>query len=155
MVKKEAILKAGKMDEDFFLYAEEIEWCSRLGKTGKMCIYGGFKVVHLVGEVITRSSGSNDSSYKNIFDRKGLQLLISNHLLIRKTFGAGWLMIHLLNYTFGSILFLCVSFLKTLISFGRSYQDLTKAIQLTRNTIILWSHAPRMILKTPFFYKLI
>ena len=30
MVKKEAIDKAGLMDEDFFLYAEEIEWCSRL-----------------------------------------------------------------------------------------------------------------------------
>src|SRR5579871_4126341 len=32
MVKKQAIAKAGLMDEDFFLYAEEAEWCSRLKK---------------------------------------------------------------------------------------------------------------------------
>ena len=36
MVKKEAIEKAGLMDEDFFLYFEEIEWCSRLRKAGKL-----------------------------------------------------------------------------------------------------------------------
>jgi GT2 family glycosyltransferase len=32
MVKKHAIEKAGLMDEDFFLYSEEAEWCSRLKK---------------------------------------------------------------------------------------------------------------------------
>ena len=32
MVKKNAVEKAGMMDEDFFLYAEEVEWCSRLKK---------------------------------------------------------------------------------------------------------------------------
>ena len=32
MVKKEVIAKAGLLDEDFFLYAEEAEWCSRLHK---------------------------------------------------------------------------------------------------------------------------
>ena len=31
MVKKEAIDKTGLMDEDFFLYAEEAEWCGRVG----------------------------------------------------------------------------------------------------------------------------
>jgi GT2 family glycosyltransferase len=34
MVKKTAIKKAGPLDEDFFLYSEEIEWCSRLRKQG-------------------------------------------------------------------------------------------------------------------------
>ena len=33
MVKKNAVEKAGFMDEDFFLYAEEVEWCSRLKKS--------------------------------------------------------------------------------------------------------------------------
>ncbi|WP_431216019.1 glycosyltransferase [Puia sp. P3] len=40
MVKRSAIDKAGLMDEDFFLYAEEAEWCGRIAGTGKMCIYG-------------------------------------------------------------------------------------------------------------------
>ncbi len=38
MVKKTAIEKAGLLDEDFFLYAEEAEWCSRLKKVVKLCI---------------------------------------------------------------------------------------------------------------------
>ena len=50
MVKRTAIDKAGLMDEDFFLYAEEAEWCSRLKKVGKLCIYGQFNVIHLQGE---------------------------------------------------------------------------------------------------------
>ena len=49
MVRKSAIDRAGVLDEDFFLYAEEAEWCSRLRKVGEMCIYGQFKVVHLQG----------------------------------------------------------------------------------------------------------
>ncbi len=36
MVKKSAINQAGLMDEDFFLYAEEAEWCSRLKKNRKI-----------------------------------------------------------------------------------------------------------------------
>jgi GT2 family glycosyltransferase len=38
MVKHAAIEKVGLMDEDFFLYGEEVEWCSRLHKQGKLCI---------------------------------------------------------------------------------------------------------------------
>ena len=44
MVKKDAIEKAGLMDEDFFLYAEEAEWCARLKKTGRLCIFGNLHV---------------------------------------------------------------------------------------------------------------
>jgi GT2 family glycosyltransferase len=46
MVKKKAIEYAKLLDEDFFLYFEEIEWCARLRKVGKMCIYGDLRVVH-------------------------------------------------------------------------------------------------------------
>ncbi|HEU4471852.1 MAG TPA: glycosyltransferase family 2 protein, partial [Flavisolibacter sp.] len=52
MVKKEAVEKAGRMDEDFFLYAEEVEWCSRLQKAGRLCIYGDLRIVHLEGATI-------------------------------------------------------------------------------------------------------
>ena len=78
------------MDEDFFLYAEEIEWCSRLYKQGNLMIYGNLHVIHLIGETITKAANSNDSTYLNLFDRKGLQLILSNHLRIRKQYGIFW-----------------------------------------------------------------
>jgi len=40
MVKRSAVEKAGLLDEDFFLYAEEAEWCWRLGKYGELVVYG-------------------------------------------------------------------------------------------------------------------
>lgn len=40
MVKRTAVEKAGMLDEDFFLYSEEIEWCSRLKKRDRFAFSG-------------------------------------------------------------------------------------------------------------------
>jgi len=98
MVKKDVIGLAGVMDEDFFLYAEEIEWCSRLRKLGKIAVYGQFHVVHIQGASANESYGSSGTGYYNLYDRKGLQIMLSNFVRIRKQFGAGWFFIQLLFY---------------------------------------------------------
>ena len=96
MVKKEAIEKAGLLNEDFFLYYEEIEWCSRLRKIGKMCIYGDLHVVHLMGATADKAFKSTSKGYSDLFDRKGLQIMVSALLRIRKQYGVGWWLFHLL-----------------------------------------------------------
>jgi GT2 family glycosyltransferase len=98
MVKKEAAGEAGLMDEDFFLYAEEAEWCGRLRKLGKLCIYGQFHVVHLQGASANETFGSAGQGYYNLYDRKGLQIMLSNFVRIRKQFGIGWFLVQLLFY---------------------------------------------------------
>ncbi|HEV3414128.1 MAG TPA: glycosyltransferase family 2 protein [Puia sp.] len=98
MVKKDAIALAGMMDEDFFLYAEEIEWCSRLRKLGKLALYGQFRVVHFQGASANESFGSSGKGYYNLYDRKGLQILLSNFVRIRKQYGVGWFLFQLLCY---------------------------------------------------------
>ena len=98
MVKKDAIEKAGLLDEDFFLYAEEAEWCSRLKRIGKLCIYGNVNVIHLQGETSNETFNSSGKGYMNLFDRKGRQIMISNLVRIRKEFGAIWFMIILAFY---------------------------------------------------------
>jgi GT2 family glycosyltransferase len=98
MVKKEAIALAGLMDEDFFLYAEEIEWCSRLRKLGKVALYGQFHLVHIQGASANESFGSFGKGYYNLYDRKGLQIMLSNFVRIRKQYGAGWFLVQLLAY---------------------------------------------------------
>lgn len=49
MAKKEAIKEVGLLDEDFFMYMEEVEWCYRLKKAGwQVWFYPGAEVFHLV-----------------------------------------------------------------------------------------------------------
>ncbi len=78
MVKKNAIQKAGLLNEDFFLYAEEAEWCSRLRKIGRLCIYGDISVLHLQGETSNETFNSAGKGYMNLFDRKGKQIMLAN-----------------------------------------------------------------------------
>ena len=146
MVKKSAVEKAGLLDEDFFLYAEEIEWCARLRKTGAFCIYGDLHAVHLQGEVANESFGSAGKGYYNLFDKKGNQLMLSNFVRIRKQFGAGWFLIHLFFYT-AEVPF---SFLMAL--FSKDY-NLSLWKGYCRNLGFLYSKSGRIINNKAYFYK--
>ena len=112
MAKKEAIDKAGMLDASFFLYGEEVEWCYRLGKIGPLELYGNLSVVHLEGVNISNASGSEVNDYNHVFDKKGLQLMVSNHLLVRKVFGLGWCLFHYLNYMWGALIYLIANPIK-------------------------------------------
>lgn len=95
MVKRSAFELAGLMDEDFFLYAEEAEWCGRLRKFGRLSIFGRYHVVHLQGVSANETFGSEGQGYYNLFDRKGLQIMLSNFVRIRKQFGTAWFLLQL------------------------------------------------------------
>jgi len=148
MVKRKAILKAGLLDEDFFLYAEEAEWCSRLRKEGKLCIYGDIKVIHLQGETSGEIFESSDKGYKNLFDKKGLQIMLSNLVRIRKEFGIAWFLIILLFY----VLEIPVFFIGNL--FSKKYSFL-QAKSYSKNILTILGLSPKMISNKPYFYKVL
>lgn len=153
MVKKPAIQKAGLMDEDFFLYAEEAEWCSRLKKVGKLCIYGDINVIHLQGETSNETFGSSGKGYMNLFDRKGLQIMLSNLVRIRKEFGVGWFVFILSVYTFEVPIF----FIGVLISkiFFLNKYSFTAAKNYTSNVFKIINLSPTIINSRPHFYKVL
>lgn len=155
MVKKSAIEKAGLMDEDFFLYAEEVEWCSRLRKLGDLCIYGDIRMVHLLGETITSTAKSDDKTYFNIYDKKGLQLVVSNHVRIRKQYGVFWFLFQLLNYSFGAIIFYIVGFFHNLFTLKNPLAHFSKATGLAKNVLKVWQLLPEIISNKPYFYKML
>ena len=155
MVKKESVQKAGMMDEDFFLYAEEVEWCSRLGKLGNLVLYGDIKIIHLLGESIKDSTGTEDKTYANLFDKKGLQLIISNHVRIRKQYGVGWFLFQLLNYSFGVIVFFLGSLIDHLILLKNPFTDWGKVMGLAKNVLIVWGLSFVIIRNKPHFYKML
>ena len=94
LAKKEAVQKAGMLDSDFFMYAEEIEWCGRLRKQGKLLLFAEPKVIHIGGG----TSGdyyetAENENGKNLWNKKGRQIIVSTMLRIRKQFGLFWYLV--------------------------------------------------------------
>ena len=154
MVKREAVDKAGLMDEDFFLYGEEVEWCSRLKKYGPLCIFGELSIIHLEGATINKSQQVQEKGYYNLYDKKGLQLMVSNHLRVRKQYGVGWFLFLLLNYTWGVLVFAVASFFHRLVTFKNPFAFWARVGQFAGNVIKLWALAPAIIRNKPHFYKM-
>ena len=155
MVKKTAIEKAGLMDEDFFLYAEEAEWCGRLQKTGKLCIFGDLSAIHLEGETVNRASGSATKKHHHVYDRKGLQVMLSGLLRVRKQYGVFWFLTILFFYLAEvPVFFLCVLILGLFVKNGSvySFRHLGGYI---RNLGVILSLTGRIIRNKPYFYKLL
>jgi GT2 family glycosyltransferase len=145
MAKKDAINKAGMLDESFFLYGEEVEWCYRLGKIGSLELYGNLSVVHLEGVNISNASGSIVNDYNHVFDKKGLQLMVSNHLLVRKVFGLGWCLFHYFNYIWGAIICLIAS----------PMNQKKNALRFIGNCLQLTTWMPAILLNVKKLYKIL
>jgi len=154
MVKKISVEKAGMMDEDFFLYAEEVEWCSRLRKIGRLCIFGDLKIIHLESGSINADLQMKEKGYYNLFDKKGLQLMVSNHLRVRKQYGVGWFLFLLLNYTWGVLVFFIASTVHRLFTLRNPFGDWRKVGAFAANVARLWALAPKIIANRPHFYKM-
>jgi GT2 family glycosyltransferase len=148
MVKRSAIDRAGLLDEDFFLYAEEAEWCARLKKTGPLCIYGDLKVIHLQGETANKEFGSGGKGYYNFYDRKGLQIMLSNFVRIRKQFGVFWFLVQLLFYLIDIPVFLIGLALSRRYSFSQFRQ-------YCKNIGVILRLSPIIIRNKPYFYKVL
>jgi GT2 family glycosyltransferase len=155
MLKREAVETAGYMDEDFFLYAEEVEWCSRLKKAGPLCIFGNLRMIHLEGTTINKSQNLEEKGYYNLYDRKGLQLMVSNHLRVRKQYGIPWFVFLLFNYSWGVLVFFAAGTLHDIIRFENPAAQWKKAAAFARNVTRLWILSPTIIRNKPHFYRML
>jgi GT2 family glycosyltransferase len=155
MVKKQTTNFAGLMDEDIFLYAEEVEWCSRLRKWGKLCILGNLHIIHLEGRIINPQFSIIEKGYHNLYDQKGLQLIVSNHLRVRKQDGPFWFVFLLLNYSWGLIIFGVCSICLNLFRRAEPLKDWRMLVSFAKNIFKVWQFAPRIISNKPYFYKML
>lgn len=82
IVRADAVRLTGGFDEDFFMYAEDVEWSMRLSKLGKLCYFPDCSFIHL----------ENDNPFRrtNIswINRFSVQMQVSNLLWVRKQYGA-------------------------------------------------------------------
>lgn len=59
-VRREALAQVGWLDEDFFLYGEDLDWCFRLRQAGwKIHYFPGTQIVHFKGESAKQSDLDN------------------------------------------------------------------------------------------------
>ena len=72
-VRKEVFENVGGLDENFFMYMEEVEWCYRIRKAGfKIFFYPEVEIVHY-----ERASGSKSQAIWGIY--QGLILFFQKH----------------------------------------------------------------------------
>lgn len=155
MAKKDAIKDVGLMDEDFFLYAEEAEWCSRLRRVGKLAIYGQCNVVHLQGETSNAAFRSAGKGYYNVYDQKGMQIMLSNFVRIRKQYGVGWFFFHLFAYTLSVPIYLILNLLKIIFTPKHIRKELSRMSGFSGNVLRLWRYVFLIVAGKPFFYKIL
>ena len=143
MFKKEIINSVGLLDEDFFLYSEEIEWCGRIRKKYKIGLFSKYKVIHLEGQSSNQLFNNGAKGYYDVYSKKGLQLMLSSLVRIRKEFGIFWFLFHLTVY--------CVEvpLLFTYKIFNRQIQP----VSLAKNVFYLIKKANIIIRNRPYFYK--
>ena len=153
MVKRKAIEQAGLMDEDFFLYAEEAEWCSRIKKVGPLGIFGKLHVMHLQGEASNAAFNSAGRGYFNLFDKKGLQIMASNFVRIRKQFGVFWFLADLAVYVLTIPVFFMGLLFSKILFFGKSRYSFLQLSGFCRNVFSLIRISPVIIRNKPYFYK--
>lgn len=94
IVPRRVVAKAGQLDEDFFLYGEDVEWSHRLGQQGRMLLLRDAFYVHL-------EYGSSDSYQKQTvthINRFKTQMQVSNLLWVRKQYGVGAYLVLILHY---------------------------------------------------------
>lgn len=149
MVKRSVIEAVGKLDEDFFLYAEETEWCARIRQQYRLCIFGQYKLTHLQGVSATGAFASGGGGYANIYDRKGFQYLLSNFLRIYKQYGVGWYLLQLMIFTIA----VPITWIGDLFT-GKARTS-HRASGLTKNVGLLWKYTPRIFSGKKYFYKVL
>ncbi len=155
MVKRKAIEKAGLLDEDFFLYAEEAEWCSRLKKEGPLCIFGDEHVVHLQGQTANETFASSGQGYFNLFDKKGLQIMVSNFVRIRKQWGIAWFLFDLFMYILAVPAFAMGLLIEKIIASKNSDYTIKQWKGFAKNVGELCKLVPVIISNKPYFYKVL
>jgi hypothetical protein len=153
LVKKEVLKRSGLMDEDFFMYAEEIEWCSRLRKQGKLYLFEEPKVIHIGGGTSSDYYNTDNDNSKNLWSRKARQIIISRLLQIRKQFGVFYYLLIVLFFIIEIPIFLIGLSLEKMASGTNAKYSWENVSGYITNVGYIIKYFFRILANKPFFYK--
>jgi GT2 family glycosyltransferase len=88
MVRREVIEKVGLMDESYYMYGDDIDWCYRIKQAGwKVYYLPEAEIIHYGGR-----GGSRRQSYRNIFEfHRAMAVFYKKHYSKGSLFLLNWL----------------------------------------------------------------
>jgi GT2 family glycosyltransferase len=154
LVKADVISKSGMFDEDFFMYAEEIEWCARLRKQGKLILFSEPKIIHIGGGTSGDYYNTEESENgKNLWNLKGRQIMISNMVRIRKQFGVGWFLLIIGTYIFEIPVFAFCLLIDKILNSSKAKFKWQNVKDYTANMGVLLKYFFTILFNKRYFYK--
>ena len=139
LVSKKNAIKSGQWDEDFFLYAEDVEFCQRLSKLGKLLYFDDVKIIHLINENPFRNK---NTSFVNRFN---LQIQLSNLLWIRKSYGILSYLIIMINYWVLLPVFWIWKIIINISNKNSEINDFSNQLTFSKKVYILTKYLPKII----------
>jgi GT2 family glycosyltransferase len=154
LARKNALQNAGLLDEDFFMYAEEIEWCGRLRKQGKLLLFAEPKIIHIGGATSGDYYDTADNENgKNLWNRKGRQIIVSTMLRIRKQFGVPWFLVVFITYILEVPVFFIFLVIDKTFYGSRAKYSWQNAVSYAVNMGVLLGYFFKILANKPYFYK--
>lgn len=150
LAKREAVAKAGLLDEDFFLYGEDVEWNCRLGRTGKLKVFEDCGYIH-------HEWGSNPRRKDvliTIINRFYPQIQLSNLVWVRKEFGIGRYLGLMLNYYLMIPVYFGWKIALNASKFKNPFGELEQQKDFARKVWLFSAYFWKIIRNKPYFYKL-
>ena len=148
MLSRETLNKAGTMDEDFFMYAEDFEWASRLRKVGRLCYFEDIRFIHLEKPSPFRRTNISP------INRFGTQMQVSNLLWIRKEYGVGAYLILILHYVTLAIFFYIWKIAVNISKLRNPFTELRSQKILALKTGVYLKFFWKTLFKRKGFYKI-
>lgn len=149
MTRPQVVARAGKLDESFFMYGEDVEWGYRLGKQGRLLMLRDAFVVHL-------EFGSSEEYQQHVvthINRFKTQAQVSNLLWIRKQYGVGAYLFLIFHYlTMVPIVFIW----KISVNLRNSqplFNELENQKEFARQVMVFLRFLPKTLLNRKGFYK--
>jgi len=139
LVSKKNAIESGQWDEDFFLYAEDVEFCQRLSKLGKLLYFEDVKIIHLITENPYRNKST---SFVNRFN---LQVQLSNLLWIRKSYGILSYLIIMINYWVLLPVFWIWKIIINISNKKSEISDMSNQVTFSKKVYILTKYLPKII----------
>ena len=139
LVSKKNAIESGQWDEDFFLYAEDVEFCQRLSKLGKLLYFEDVKIIHLITENPYRNKST---SFVNRFN---LQVQLSNLLWIRKSYGILSYLIIMINYWVLLPVFWIWKIIINISNKKSQINDMSNQVTFSKKVYVLTKYLPKII----------
>lgn len=83
LVKREVLEKVGLMDERYFLYYEETDWCAKIKKYGYKLIFEPKSVIY---HKVSSSTKNINDVMKYYYDRNSYFFIINNYGILNRAF---------------------------------------------------------------------